>query len=207
MAPSLIKSSDDPFAHFVVTDFYEPELAQALSRWLASEATWQRSVHHFYDQFELSFNHVQVPEAIASALLTPTALHKVKELAEELFATELRPQMGLTAHKLIDRQGIGIHTDKAPGAESHRIIVQLSKDWQDGFGGHLVLFGSGDVNDVRSIFRHVFNTAIGFPLGHRSYHAVTDVSSGERLTVIYGLWSTASEFDASANADRVFAAG
>lgn len=206
MEPSLIQSSDDPFAHFVVGDFYEPELARALNRWLSSDATWQRSVHHFYDQFELSFKHVQVPDAIAAALLTPAALRKVKTLAEELFATELRPEVGLTAHKLVETQGIGIHTDNAPGAESHRIVVQLSEGWQDAFGGHLVFFGSGDVNDMRNIFRHVFNTAIGFRLGPSSYHAVSNVSSGERLTLIYGFWSTAYEFDASANEGRVFTA-
>ncbi len=114
--------------------------------------------------------------------------------------------MHVGAHKLTDGQGIGLHTDTAQGAESHRIVVQLSRDWQDAYGGNLVFFGSNDARDVRNIFRHLFNTAIGFCLGGVSYHAVTDVSHGERLTVIYGLWSVGSKFDSCTQGARTLSA-
>jgi len=197
-------ASSDPFAHFVLADFYEPEFADTFSRWLSSEATWRRTVHHFYDQFELNFKDApSIPESISSGLLSLTALRGVKTLAEEFFGTDFHPNLALGAHKLAEGQGIGIHTDDAPEAETHRIVVQLSRDWKDEFGGHLVFFGSADVRDMKSMFRHVFNTAIGFALNRVSYHAVDDVSQGERLTVIYGFWSADSDFSA-ANAGRTF---
>jgi Rps23 Pro-64 3,4-dihydroxylase Tpa1-like proline 4-hydroxylase len=136
--------------------------------------------------------------------LASAVLGRVKDLAENLFGTQFRPNLCVGAHKLIDGQGIGIHTDNVLGEESHRIVVQLSRDWQDSSGGNLVFFGSADVGDVRNIFRHVFNTAIGFSLGGTSYHAVSNISHGERLTIIYGFWSASSEFDESRNAARTF---
>jgi Rps23 Pro-64 3,4-dihydroxylase Tpa1-like proline 4-hydroxylase len=105
---------------------------------------------------------------------------------------------------LVDGQGIGIHTDNAPQAVSRRIVVQLFRDWRDEYGGNLIFFGSADALDVRGMFRHLFNTAIGFSLNGVSYHAVSDVSHGERLNVIYGFWSSSSEFS-EANARQTFA--
>jgi Rps23 Pro-64 3,4-dihydroxylase Tpa1-like proline 4-hydroxylase len=205
MAPALLKESGDPFAHFVLSDFYEPEFADTLSQWLSSEASWHRAVHHFYDQFELNFKDTpSVPKGIYSALLSLPALRRVKALAEEFFEMEFHPNVALGAHKLVDGQSIGVHTDNAPEAETHRIVVQLSRDWKDEYGGHLVFLGSAEVGDVKSIFRHVFNTAIGFSLNRMSYHAVAAVSRGQRLTVIYGFWSISSEFS-EANAERTFA--
>jgi Rps23 Pro-64 3,4-dihydroxylase Tpa1-like proline 4-hydroxylase len=204
MAPTLLKTSDDPFVHFVLSDFYEPEYADKLSCWLSSDASWRRAVHHFYDQFELSFKDAPgIPESVSSGLLSITSLRGVKALAERLFGMEFHPYLALGAHKLVEGQGIGIHTDNASEAETHRIVVQLSRDWKDEFGGELVFFGSSDVQDVKGMFRHVFNTAIGFSLDRASYHAVGDVVHGERLTLIYGFWSLAAEFSES-TARRAF---
>jgi Rps23 Pro-64 3,4-dihydroxylase Tpa1-like proline 4-hydroxylase len=206
MQPQLQTSSADPFTYFVLSDFYETAFAERLSHWLSTEAAWQRSVHHFYDQFEFSFrDSPAIPETIAASLLSPAALGNVKQMAENLFGAPFRPNIFVGAHKLVDGQGIGIHTDNAPGGESHRIVVQLSRDWQDDFGGNLVFFGSDHVEDVTNVFRHVFNTAIGFSLGSVSYHAVTNVSHDQRLTLIYGFWSTTSEFNESTEARRTFA--
>lgn len=205
MEPTLLKAASEPFEHFLLSDFYDIALADRLSRWLSGEAPWARAVHHFYDQFELNFRHVPaVPDDLTASLLSPAALDRVRRLAERLFGTRLRPHVCVGAHKLVDGQGIGIHTDDCPGEESHRILVQLSRDWRDDFGGNLLFFGSNDVSDIKAMFRHVFNTAIAFSLGGVSYHAVSDVSGGERLTVIYGFWSASSAFNASRNAERTF---
>ena len=205
MEPTLLKATMEPFEHFLLSDFYDAEFADRLSRWLSGDAPWARAVHHFYDQFELNFRHVpSIPDDLTSSLLSTAALDRVRRLAEGLFATRLLPHVCVCAHKLVDGQGIGIHTDDCPGEESHRILVQLSRGWRDGFGGNLLFFGSDDVSDIKAMFRHVFNTAIAFSLGGVSYHAVSDVSGGERLTVIYGFWSASSAFDASRHAGRTF---
>jgi Rps23 Pro-64 3,4-dihydroxylase Tpa1-like proline 4-hydroxylase len=203
--PKLIARNPDPFPHFVVAEFYEPEVADGLNRWLSQEATWRRSVQRLYDQFELSFKLVPaVPDAIQSAVLAPAALSRVQRLAEHLFETELRPHVTVDAHKMTPGQGIGIHADSMVGEDSHRIVVQLSRAWRPEFGGNLVFFGGAAADDARQSFEHVFNTAIGFALSEASYHAVTQVVQGERLTVIYGFWSAASAFDQAANAWRTF---
>jgi hypothetical protein len=196
MSVKILEVTAEPFDHFVIADFYEPEVAEALARWLYTDAPWKRAASSFYDQYELDFlDAKEMPESLAPELLSPSALAWVKTLAEELFETRLRPRVSVGAHKLCEGQGIGIHTDDAPGEESHRIVVQLSKELREDAGGNLVFFGSAAVEDVRSLFRHVFNTAIGFVLGSRSFHAVSDVARGERLTVIYGFWSASSALD------------
>lgn len=205
MGLRLLTASHAPFQHFVLSEFYEVEFADVLNRWLSGQSSWRRSVHHFYDQFELNFKDIpSIPETIALPLLASSALDKVKELAENLFGTQFYPNIFVGAHKLMDGQGIGIHTDNAHGEESHRLVVQLSKDWQDASGGNLVFFGSADIRDVKNIFRPVFNTAIGFALGEASHHAVSNVSHGTRLTIIYGFWSVLFEFDEPRNSARTF---
>lgn len=207
MQPKLLEANSDPFVYFVLSDFYEAEFAHMLSHWLSSEAQWQRAVHHFYDQFELNFKHVlAVPAPIFDALLGASALGQVKQLVEKLFKTQFRPRLAVSAHKLVNGQGIGIHADSAQQAESHRIVVQLSRNWQDDYGGNIVFFGSDNVTDVSKIFRPVFNTAVGFSLGGVSYHAVSDVSHSQRLTLLYGFWSVSSPFDESAEAGKTVAA-
>jgi hypothetical protein len=108
---------------------------------------------------------------------------------ETLFNTPLTTRWTVTAHRLLPRQGIGIHND-APDdeTETHRLIVQLNSGWQHDFGGHLLLFNSHNPIDVHRVFLPRHNTGIGLALSSRSYHAVGDVRVGERYTIVYSFW-------------------
>ncbi|RUX10175.1 2OG-Fe(II) oxygenase, partial [Mesorhizobium sp. M8A.F.Ca.ET.059.01.1.1] len=91
----------------------------------------------------------------------------------------------VTAHRMVVGQTIRIHNDFRPGGETHRILVQLNRGWADDQGGLLMLFGSGDADDVRRVIRPVHGSGLGFSISESSFHAVSTITSGERFTLVY----------------------
>ena len=88
----------------------------------------------------------------------------MKRRIAELFGIDLRHRVDITAHKLVPGQRIRIHNDFIPGAETHRLLMQFNRDWQDDNGGLLLFFNSADPADIHKIFRPVHNSAVGFAI-------------------------------------------
>ena len=55
-----------------------------------------------------------------------------------------------------------------------------------------MLLAGPSPNDVEIVFKQRTNSAIGFPLGPAPYHAVTQVKSGTRFSIIYTFLSDAA---------------
>ncbi|WP_292625538.1 cyclophane-containing peptide 2OG-Fe(II) oxygenase YhhC [Mesorhizobium sp.] len=91
----------------------------------------------------------------------------------------------VTAHRMVVGQTIRIHNDFRLGGETHRILVQLNRGWADDQGGLLMLFGSGDADDVRRVIRPVHGSGLGFNISKSSFHAVSTINVGERFTLVY----------------------
>jgi len=108
-----------------------------------------------------------------------------------VFGVSLSGRINISAHKLTAGHHASIHTDNLPG-ETHRIVVQLNRGRADGSRGNLVLLAGPSPNDVEIVFKQRTNSAIGFPLGPASYHAVTEVKTGTRFSIIYTFLSDAA---------------
>lgn len=205
---ALVEVRRIPYLHFVIPGFYSSRIAVALHEWMSTGADWTRTKQSFYDQYELSFwGRQQVPEELAADLLAPNALGSIRALATDFFGIEFQNRISVTAHKMIRGQYIGIHTDSGDGGhETHRILVQLPGRWDPNWGGELVLLESPQSGADYAEIVPEFNTAIAFALGDESYHSVNEVTGGERLTVIYGLWSGATTADARIRQEQSFEA-
>ena len=85
-------------------------------------------------------------------------------------------------------QRIRIHNDYIPGAETHRVLVQLNNGWADDNGGLLVFFNSDDPADIHRAFRPLHNSCVAFAISPSSYHAVSTIHGGERYTLVYSFY-------------------
>ena len=174
----------DPFPFSVVPDALCDDIEQATLVWFEQAAPWRLTEESFYSQHEFDMRDVELPSDIAQ-LAAGTTLARMRELISELFRRRLGTTVDVTAHRLTAGQRIRIHDDYLEGGETHRLILQLNRGWTASDGGHLLLFGSGQPEDVRVILAPMSKQALLFEISRRSHHAVSEVVRGERYSIVY----------------------
>src|SRR5690606_24336967 len=127
--------------------------------------------------------------SIREGLMSPAMLRRLRRKMESLFVEPMADVFSIVAHRLLPGQGIGVHNDDPRGgSEAFRMVLHLGPELDDSSGGHLMFFRSRDPDDVACAFRPIHNTAVGFALSERSYHAVADVMAGIRYSIVYSFW-------------------
>jgi Rps23 Pro-64 3,4-dihydroxylase Tpa1-like proline 4-hydroxylase len=173
-----------PFAHAVTPRLLDDQTAAMLLDWFEDGAPWRHKLASFYEQYECNLHEAQLPAGIAR--LTGPAF--VAELARHMLAPISEDQLELTevnAHKLVGGQTIKIHNDYIEGAETHRVLVQLNRGWNDANGGMLMLFSGPDAEDLARVIRPTHTSATSFEISPTSFHAVSTIHEGERYTLVY----------------------
>ncbi len=179
-----------PFRYGLIAGCMEQRLASAMLEWLEEGAPWKLRVADFYEQHEFSFDDVVLPGALAEAF-SPRALEELRRHMEDRFGVELSTRIDVTAHRLTHGQRIKIHNDFIPGEESHRLLIQLNRGWEDANGGLLVFFNSNDPADVHRVLRPLHNTGVVFEISESSLHAVTPIQAGDRYTLVLSFFPRA----------------
>lgn len=186
LSPSALKT--DPFRYFVTEGCLQSELEEQLLAWFETSAPWRLVETDFYEQFEFSLLHVDLPEAL-QPVRDPTALRELGVVMGDAFGVRFDDRISLVAHKLVPGQRIAIHNDFLKGEETHRLTVQLNRGLSDDDGGFFMLFNSFEASDVHKILRPVHGTALGFEIGPHSYHAVSRLRGGERYTIVFSFYA------------------
>ena len=181
-----------PFPYFVSPQALSSSFSNELLTWLENDAPWKLVETDFYEQYEFSFFDIQLPSEI-SFLTSPEYLSLVKSRVESLFSVKLKTRIDFTAHKLISGQRIRIHNDYIPNCETHRLLIQLNRGWDDENGGMLMFFNSKSPSDIHKIFRPTHNSSVGFAISPDSHHAVSTIHKGERFTIIYSFYQAVDE--------------
>lgn len=181
---SACSLSQQPFPHFCTPDIFPPEFAQQVLYWLEQGQTWEFTRTDFYEQYEFSLLHLDLPTQLGS-LISPATVHTLEADLAAKFQVEALELVGVTIHKLADGQRIGIHNDFISEAESHRLIIQLNRGWAPEHGGYLMLFNSASAQDVQQLVMPASNSAFGFEISPNSYHAVSTVNDFARYTLVY----------------------
>ena len=184
---SNVQVFSDPFHYILSSEALDPYVGRTLLTWLESGAPWTLVEADFYEQFEFSLWEAQLPPCL-SFLREQAFLTTIKQRLGELFGVDLCHRVDITAHRLVPGQRIRIHNDFIPGAETHRLMMQFNRDWQDDNGGLLLFFNSADPADIHKIFRPVHNSAVGFAITVDSYHAVSTIHASERFTLVYSFY-------------------
>lgn len=182
--------SDTPFRHSSFGICLTHETGEVVLAWLESDAPWSLKRTEFYEQYE--FSCLDSSSRVAAFLTSPAVLSLVRTEMRAVFGREFHADIGVVCHKLLSGQRIGIHNDYLLGEETHRLIVQLNRDMSDEDGGFLMLFGSGDASDVRRVLRPRHLSGFAFEISKDSFHAVSEIRSGARYTLIYSLRAIAA---------------
>jgi Rps23 Pro-64 3,4-dihydroxylase Tpa1-like proline 4-hydroxylase len=155
--------------------------------WLETSAPWHLTVQDFYEQYEFSLLDVQLPSHL-SFLASAETLGSLRSSVETLLGAELGDRIDATVHKLVPGQRIRVHNDFIPGQETHRILIQLNRGWEEESGGILMLFTGENPKTLTRLIVPKNCSAFGFAISPRSYHAVSTVHSGERFTLVYSFY-------------------
>jgi Rps23 Pro-64 3,4-dihydroxylase Tpa1-like proline 4-hydroxylase len=174
----------EPFPHATHAAPLPAALSAATLDWMETAAPWQLRIASFYEQWELHLEPGVVPAELRPLLAIETIDHLRSVMLAPLAATRAM-LIEVTAHKLVPGQTIRVHNDYLDDGETHRLLVQFNRSWQDAQGGLLMLFGSASPEDVRRILRPVHGSAMAFPISPQSFHAVSTVRHGHRYTLVY----------------------
>jgi Rps23 Pro-64 3,4-dihydroxylase Tpa1-like proline 4-hydroxylase len=178
----------EPFDYFILPNAFGEEESLSVLKWLETAASWKLVEAGFYTQFEFNFEDVLLPEEIAF-LYKRDFLDYLIQQFEKLFLVKLAGRVDVTAHKLVKGHTIRLHNDFIPGQETHRLLIQLNRNWTDENGGFLLFFYSSDPKDIHRVIRPVHNSSAGFAISPKSNHAVSTVHAGERYTIVYSFYA------------------
>lgn len=178
----------EPFPYAVAPRVFDCGLSNDILSWLETEAPWKLVETDFYEQYEFNFLDAEPPARLGS-LQDQVFCDILRDGIQKLFGVRLGRRVDATAHKLIRGQRIRIHNDYIQGAETHRLLVQLNRGWEDEDGGLLFFFNSPDPADIHKIFCPVNESAVAFAISSDSHHAVTTIHGGERYTLVYSFYT------------------
>ena len=184
-----IEVCNEPFDYFILPEAFSEKESLLTLNWFETEAPWKLVKADFYTQYEFDFESMKLPEKI-SFLNQRGFLNHLIEQFEDIFSVKLAKQVDITAHKLVKGQTIRLHNDYILGQETHRLLIQLNRNWQDENGGLLIFFNSSDPKDIHRVIRPVHNSSAGFAISLKSNHAVTTIHNGERYTLVYSFYAS-----------------
>lgn len=188
MFPSFneVSFKETPFKYFSS----QPNTSKvALSEWLdwfETKAPWQLIETDFYEQYEFSLLNYDLPENI-EVLVSNDTVGLLRKKVEELFNTKLSDKPEVVAHKLVKGQTIRIHNDflDVKGRETHRVLLQLNRNFNESNGGFLMLFNGSEPESLAEIIEPISGSVQGFEISSNSNHAVSTIHNGDRYTVVY----------------------
>ena len=181
-----VEFSSVPFEHLVTTAVTLSHFDECLT-WFEEKAPWTLTTTNFYEQYEFSLNHIGTPPFLQQ-LICPDTLASLRRQLIRLFGQSLSKSVDITAHKLVRGQTIRIHNDFIAGGESHRLLLQLSRDWKPEYGGYLMLFSGPEPESLTKVVEPINGSIQAFCISPYSYHAVSTVYSGERFTIVYSFY-------------------
>jgi Rps23 Pro-64 3,4-dihydroxylase Tpa1-like proline 4-hydroxylase len=177
----------EPFQYFVSLEGFSEEVSLKILEWLESAAPWKLVETDFYEQYEFDFLDARLP-AHLTFLQEESFLAEVRTKAAMIFQAELSERVDFNAHKLVSGQRIRLHNDFIPGQETHRLLIQFNRGWDDAQGGLLIFFNSAKSADIHKVFRPFHNSVVGFAITPNSNHAVSAIHSGERFTLVFSFY-------------------
>lgn len=173
-----------PFPHFSASAVLESKKISEIFNWFQDAEIWHLVETDFYEQYEFSLLHVDLPEHLKCLISEETLKYIEQKYIEEFKVSSLK-LVDVVAHKLVNEQRIGIHNDFINGEETHRLVLHINPLWKEENGGLLLLFKTSKPEDLNKIIKPVDNTAFGFEISRQSHHAVSKIYDYTRYTIVY----------------------
>lgn len=175
---------DEPFPHFSTSSVLPNAMIAEIFNWFQDTRIWNLVETDFYEQYEFSLLHVDLPDHL-KCLISEETLSYIAQKYMQDFKTNSLQLVDIVAHKLVNEQRIGIHNDFINGEETHRMVLHINPRWKEENGGLLLLFKSSKPEDLTKIVKPIDNTAFGFEISRQSHHAVSKIYNFTRYTIVY----------------------
>lgn len=173
-----------PFPHVRIPQILSERAAANALEWMRVEPRWRLRQESFYEQYEIELRYDAPPPHLA-ALTSDVFLDAMRAIFHRGFRmSEPLALAGISAHKLLPGQAIGVHNDMLPDGETHRALIQLNDGWRPEYGGALQLF-EGRSQPPAEMVTPVHGSGFLFEISPLSWHAVEAIKGGERYTLVY----------------------
>lgn len=175
-----------PYKYFTSSPNINDECTEELLNWFEFKAPWKLVETDFYEQYEFSLNSCE-DLGYAQFLIDEKTLFSIRTQVERLFEIELIEYVEVVAHKLVKGQTIRIHNDflGEQDSETHRVLLQLNRGFEDSNGGYLMIFNNSQTESLKEVIPPISGSVQGFEISKDSHHAVSTIHSGERYTIVY----------------------
>lgn len=171
-----------PYKFVITSDFFKEEEVLYLNDYALNIVDWKLHIESFFEQYEYKVG--------GDKLLPFEKLERhVKTFIEQEFSIPLSNESTIVFHKLVKGQKISIHNDcPTLGYETHRLVVNLNADYRDENGGHFYICSERNSSSIIKIIRPLLNSAFGFAAAKNSFHAIGEVISGERYSLVFSFY-------------------
>ncbi|AMN67226.1 cyclophane-containing peptide 2OG-Fe(II) oxygenase YhhC [Psychrobacter sp. P11G5] len=191
--PEEVSLEKDPYKHFFSEYIVDDVLHQRMINWLRADAPWKLVEADFYTQFEFSLKHTVLPYFM-NFLVKESYLNYLKKYMESMYETRLLSKFDVVGHLLTEGHIIKIHNDyihetTSQVRESHRLLMHFNENWDVENGGLCMVFTDSDSSSISNIVIPNDKLLNGFEISQDSYHAVSQVHSGNRITLIFTFYS------------------
>lgn len=187
--PEDIVLEEYPYKHFFSEYIIDNDIHQEIIYWLSEVAPWNLVEADFYTQYEFSLKHAVLP-SFMHFLVEHKYLAYLKNHMESIYKTKLLNRFDVVGHLLTEGHVIKIHNDYIQevdgiGRESHRLLMHFNEDWDVENGGLCMIFTDADSSSISNIVIPSGKLLNSFEISRESYHAVSEIHSGNRITLIF----------------------
>lgn len=191
--PESVVVEQHPYKHFFSEYTIDDELHQKIVTWLSEKAPWNLVKADFYTQYEFRLKHTVLP-CFMSFLVENTYLNYLKIYMESMYEIRLLNKFDVVGHLLTEGHVIKIHNDYVHEVnnqcrESHRLLMHFNENWDIENGGLCMVFSDSDSSNISNIVIPNGKLLNSFEISQESYHAVSQIHSGNRITLIFTFYT------------------
>jgi len=189
------KNNGDIVEYFCTEDFFSKKVYNKAVDYISGIDNWERADEGFYKQYRFSLKR-QLDGHNHRGFNYIVEDMKLKELAqklEEVYSCELKNFTQIRVQKQVKGDFIGSHVDggEDPTSLTTDTFPYIRLFWRitdDYVGGEFYFFDDFALPKNK-------NSLIGFRTNRNSHHGVTEISSGERISIIIDFWSSTQTDD------------
>ena len=202
-----IKNNGDIIEYFYAEDFFSKKVYNKMVDYISGIDNWKRIDKGYYKQYSFHLkdqldghNHRGF-----NYIMEDMKLKEFAQKLEEVYSCELKNFTQIRVQKQVKGDFLGSHVDggwdgfipvddergKYPTAPTTNSFPYIRLFWRitdDYEGGEFHFFDNFVLPKNK-------NSLIGFRTNRNSHHGVTEISSGERISIIIDFWSSTQTDD------------
>lgn len=167
LVPLIVRARSNSAA---LTRVFTPEFYDLVAAGLDA-LDWEEARTSFYQQREKYLNDHPYFQRVFSTEVRSTIANRIGSF----FDKRVQSDFDVAAHKMVNGDYIGPHTDQNDLGERYRCTVTFNSGWEVRDGGVLLILRDGNVRNLVDAWLPTSNNGYVFETGDSSYHAVSPV--------------------------------